>query len=111
MNEPIEDAIRVRSSALDDPECPAQGLGWQIVPFPEIAVKLIERDSPVSRRDIVEGFPNRGNIVVQCLRLRMQPSPFIESFFRRQVDPVGIELVREKAVELAKFSVSISRHD
>jgi hypothetical protein len=111
MHEPVEDGVHIRSGTLDDPKSSAPGLSRQVVPFPKVAVELIEWNAAVALRHVVESFPNRGDLLVQGVRLRMQPPPFIKSFFRGQVNSVGTELVGEKAVELAKFFDYSGRHD
>jgi len=80
------------------------------VAFPKVPVELIEWHAPVTLGHVVESFPNRGDLLVKCLGLRMQPSPFIKSFFRGQVDSVGTELVGEKAVKLAKLFDHFGSH-
>src|SRR5437588_3176352 len=110
MHEPVEDVLHIRSGTLDDPKSSAHGLGRQVVPFPKLAVELIERHAVVALRHVVESLPNRGDFLVSCLRLRMQPSPFIESLFRGQVGSVSIKLPGKKAVELAKFYNHLGRH-
>src|SRR5262249_34695800 len=83
----------------------------QVVPFPKVAVKLIKRNAAVPLSHVIKSFLNRGDIFVKCSRLRMQPSPFIQSFFWGQVDSVGTELAGEKAVKLAKFFDHCGRHE
>jgi hypothetical protein len=111
MREPVENVVHIRSGTPDDPKRSAHGLGRQVVPFPQVAVELIERNAVITLRHVVERFLNRGKLFDKCGRLRVQPSPFIKSFFRGQVDSVGPELVGEKAVELAKFFNHFGRHD
>src|SRR5437899_2089096 len=111
MDKPVEDMIHIRSGALDDPERWAHGLRRQIVPIAKIAVELIERNAAVALGHIVEGFLNRRDVLLKCLCPRMQPSPFIENFFRGQLDTVRTELVAEKAVKIAKLFSSFGRHD
>src|SRR5437870_2733378 len=71
----------------------AAALSRRIVAFPKVAVELVERNAAVSLRHVGERFLNCGDVLVKRLRLRMQPSPFIERFFWGQVDSVGTELV------------------
>lgn len=43
MHGPVEVLVHLRSGTLDDRHSSAHWLGGQIVPFPKVAVELIER--------------------------------------------------------------------
>jgi hypothetical protein len=101
LHEPVENVVQIRSGALNDPKSSAHWLGRQVVPFPKVAVELIEWNAAVALGHVVYSLPNRGDFLVKCLRHRMQPAPFVKSFFRGQVDSVRIEFVGEKAVEFS----------
>jgi hypothetical protein len=77
LHEPIEYVVHIRSGALDDPKSSAHWLGWQVVPFPKFAVKLIERNAGIAFRHVVESFPYRSDLFSKCLGLRTLSSPFI----------------------------------
>ena len=50
-----------------------------MVPIAKIAIELIEGDALIALGHVVESFLDGGDVF--RLRLRMNPSPFIQSFF------------------------------
>src|SRR5262249_2653175 len=108
--EPVEYLVHVCSGPLDDPHRSAHGLGRETMSLSELAVELVERDSPVALGDVIEGFPDRGFVLIEGFFLRMQPPPLVESFFWRQVGCLRADLLCEKTVELPKFFGHLDGH-
>src|SRR5437660_12174029 len=79
------------------------------MPFAKVAVEFLEGNPLIAVDHVGERLVNGGDVRRRCLRVGMQPPPFVDGFFRRpisvavlpEVRPVG----RGKLASMRKFAM------